>query len=109
MRGPVNWPSRIDFDTPLFIVGGWVDNAVFGAALTPMEDGSLLVYKTIPNHVLGLEPGDLVLGYDGVAWKDLYPQLLAAELPIMLRWVWGSTDDSMEHCMLMSAAMNSSG
>jgi len=106
MSYSVNWQNRINFDTPLFVLGAWVDNATFGAALTPMPDGSLLVYKALPNHVLGLQPGDLVLGYDGVPWRDLYPQLLAAELPIQLRWVWGSTDQSMEHCMLMSAGMN---
>jgi hypothetical protein len=106
MRFSVNWQNRIDFDTPLFVVGAWVDNATLGAALTPMPDGSLLVFKALPNHVLGLQPGDLVLGYDGVPWKNTYPQLLAAELPIQLRWVWGSTDQSMEHCMLMSAGMN---
>ncbi len=106
MRYSVNWQYRIDNDTPLFIVGGWVDHSPFGAALTPMPDGSLLVYRVLPNHVLGLEPGDLVLGYDGVPWKDLYPLLLAAELPIQLRGSWGSTDESMQHCMLMSAGMN---
>ena len=106
MSQSINWQDRIDFDTPLFVVGAWVDNSTFGAALTPMPDGSLLVYRSLPNHSLGLEPGDLVLGYDGVPWKDLYPQLLAAELPIQLRWVWGSTDQSMEHCMLMSAGLN---
>ena len=62
--------------------------------------------SSTPNHKLGLEPGDLVLGYDGVPWRDLYPQLLAAELPIRLRWSWGSTDESMEHAMLISAGMN---
>lgn len=106
MSRSLNWQQRIDFDTPLFVVGAWVDNSTFGAALTPMPDGSLLVYRALPNHNLGLERGDLVLGYDGVPWKDLYPQLLAAELPIQLRWVWGSTDASMEHCMLMSAGLN---
>jgi len=44
-------------------------------------DGSLLVYKVAAAHPLGLEPGDVVLGYEGVAWKDLYPALLEAELP----------------------------
>ncbi len=106
MNDVVNWTNRINVDTPLFIVGAWVDHSPFGAALTPMPDGSLLVYRVLPNHVLGLEPGDLVLGYDGVPWKDLYPQLLAAELPIQLRGSWGSTDDSMQHCMLTSAGMN---
>ena len=106
MSRSLNWQNRIDFDTPLFIVGPWVDNSPFGAALTPMPDGSLLVYRVLPNHNLGLEPGDLVLGYDGVAWKDLYPLLVAAELPIQLRGAWGSTDEAMRHCMLMSAGLN---
>jgi hypothetical protein len=106
MNETVNWHYRINIDTPLFIVGGWGDNSPFGASLTPIPDGSLLVFRVLPNHVLGLQPGDLVLGYDGVRWKDLYPQLLAAELPIQVRWMWGSTDESMEHCMLMSAGLN---
>jgi len=106
MNRSVNWGTPMQIGTPLFVVGAWVNNSPFGAALTPMPDGSLLVYKALPNHVLGLEPGDLVLGYDGVPWRILYRRLLEAELPIRLQWVWGSTDASMEHCMLMSAAMN---
>jgi hypothetical protein len=106
MQRSVNWETRIQNGTPLFVVGAWSDNWPFGAALTPMPDGSLLVYRVRPNHVLGIEPGDLVIGYDGVPWKDLYQQLLAAELPIRLQWVWGSTDLSMEHAMLISASMN---
>jgi hypothetical protein len=106
MNRSVNWGTPMQIGTPLFVVGAWVNNSPFGAALTPRPDGSLLVYKALPNHVLGLEPGDLVLGYDGVPWRILYRRLLEAELPIRLQWVWGSTDASMEHCMLMSAAMN---
>ena len=102
----VNWGTQMRIGTPLFVVGAWVNNSPFGAALTPMPDGSLLVFKALPNHALGLEPGDLVLGCDGVPWNVLYRQLLEAELPIRLQWVWGSTDASMEHCMLMSAGMN---
>jgi hypothetical protein len=107
MNRSVNWNTRIQRGTPLFVVGAWwADNAPFGATLTPLPDDSLLVYKALPNHVLGLEPGDIVLGYDGMPWRLLYRRLLAAELPIRLQWVWGSTDESMEHCMLMSAGFN---
>jgi hypothetical protein len=91
---------------PLFVVGAWLDNSRFGACLTPMEDGTLLVHRVRPGHVLGLEPGDLVLGYDGVPWRDLYHQLLEAELPIHLQWVCGSTEASLDHCMMMSAGLN---
>ena len=106
MNYSVNWGTQVRTGTPLFVVGGWGDNLPFGASLTPMPDGSLLVYRVVPDHVLELEPGDLVLGYDGVPWRLLYRRLLAAELPIRLQWSWGSTDKSTEHCMLMSAGMN---
>jgi hypothetical protein len=88
------------------VVGAWLGTWHFGASLTPLPDDSLLVIRVLPDHPLGLEVGDIVLGYDGVLWKDLYPQLLEAELPVGVTWVWGSTDESMEHCMLMSAGMN---
>ena len=96
MSRSVNWGTPVRAGTPLFVVGAWSNNASFGASLTPMPDRSLLVIRAVPNHPLGLEPGDLVLGYDGVPWSWLIPQLLAAELPIRLQWVWGSTDQSMD-------------
>jgi hypothetical protein len=106
MNRSVSWNTFITWGTPLFMVGAWSNNMAFGASLTPMADGSLLVFRAVPNHPLGLEPGDLVLGYDGVTWSTLYRQLLALEMPIRLQWVWGSTRQSMRHVMLMSAGMN---
>jgi len=50
----------------------------FGAALTPLPDKSLLVYKVIANHPLGLQRGDRVLGYEGVLWPQLINELLEA-------------------------------
>lgn len=102
----VNWNTYVRNGTPLFVVGARSNNASFGAALTPTRGGSLLVYRALPNHVLGLEPGDLVLGYDGVLWHTLYRQLLALEMPIRLQGSWGSTDRSMEHALLISAGLN---
>jgi hypothetical protein len=90
---------------PLFVVGGWGNNQYFGAGLTPLPDGSLLVYQAMPNHPLGLVPGDIVLGYGGVPWKQLYPELLAAQLPLA-GWWWGSSESSWTHSMLMSAGLN---
>jgi len=102
----VNVNTYVGIGTPLLVIGAWSDNASFGASLTPMPDGSLLVYRVLPNHVLGLEPGDLVLGYDGVPWRKLYRQLLELEMPIRLRFTWGSTESSLEHSMLISAGKN---
>jgi len=71
-----------------------------------LEDGSLVVLRACPSHPLGLERGDIVLGYDGVPWGELYPLLLEQELPIELGAAWGSTDAAMHHAMLISAGQN---
>ena len=47
-----------------------------------------------------------MLGYDGIPWTELYPQLLEAELPIWIGSTFGSTDTAMRHAMLISAGMN---
>ena len=90
---------------PLLVVGGWGDNGHFGAGLTPLPDSTLLVYKTVPDHPFGLVPGDIVLGYEGIPWRDLYKDLLSAQLPIA-GWWWGCSESAHTHSWLMSAGMN---
>ena len=102
----VSWYTTAEPGIPLFVVGAWPDASRFGAALTVLPDDTLLVIRALPDQQLGLEPGDIVLGYDGVPWGLLYRQLLEAELPIQLNWVCGSTEESMHHCMMMSAGLN---
>lgn len=103
---PVNWYTQLSPGTPLFIIGGFMYNDYFGACLTPLADSSLLVYRALENHQLGLVAGDIVLGYDGIPWKELYKEIMDAQLPINANWVWGSTDASITHQILMSAGMN---
>jgi len=91
---------------PLMIVRGWLQNSHFGASLTPLPDGSLVVLRACPDHPLGLTRGDVVLGYDGIPWRDLYRLLLEAELPIEAGPTFGSTDAAMDHAMLISAGQN---
>ena len=77
-------------DIPILIPGSYnypdsklpVQNGWFGAALTPLNDDELLVLRCVADHPLGLEAGDIVLGYDGKPWKDLYPLLLQMDFPI---------------------------
>lgn len=102
----VSWYTPAEPGVPLFVVGAWLDASRFGASLTVLEDETLLVVRALPGQRLGLEPGDIVLGYDGVPWNMLYRQLLEAELPIQLNWVCGSNEESMHHCMMMSAGLN---
>ncbi|MBI3586401.1 MAG: T9SS type A sorting domain-containing protein [Ignavibacteriales bacterium] len=91
---------------PLFVIGGWGENFHFGAGLTPLPDSSLLVYAAKPQHPLGLVPGDIVLGYDRIPWKQLYKELLAAQLPLSAYSWWGCSESSFIHSMLMSAGLN---
>jgi Peptidase family S41/Secretion system C-terminal sorting domain/Tricorn protease C1 domain len=91
---------------PMLFSGGLGNDGSFGAGLTPLEDSTVLVYKAIPSHPLGLVPGDIVLGYDGVPWKQLYPQLMKMELPISLSSYWGANESSFTHAWLQSAGRN---
>jgi hypothetical protein len=101
---------------PLLVPGGWGNNAHFGAGLTPLPDKSLLVYQTVENHPLGLEQGDIILGYCGKPWERLYQELIEAELPVKW-WIapglangsnirWGTSPSSFEHSFLMAAGLN---
>lgn len=91
---------------PMMVIGQWGNNPRFGALLTPLPDSSLLVYETIANHPIGLVRGDLVLGYDGVWWKDIYPKLLEAELPIFHNSVNASTPEGNYYYAMQAAGLN---
>ena len=103
---PVTWGTFPQPGIPLFVVSAAWSNTRFGATLTVLPDSSLLVIKVTPDHVLGLEPGDIVLGYDGVLWVDLYQELIDAMLPISMNYVFGSTEASMTDVLLRSAGLN---
>ena len=106
----VNLYTVLQPGIPLLVPGPYGPCGHFGAGLTPLADSSLLVYKTVAFHPLGLEPGDIVLGYDGIPWKQLYKDLLDAQLPIYfgLGWGnrWGSSESAFAHSWLTSAGMN---
>jgi hypothetical protein len=100
-----SYPRR---GVPLLCIGGWGQTG-FGAALTPLPDSSLLVLKVQSNHPFGLQPGDIVLGYDRVSWKQLIRQLLDAQLPFVSpqSWsLWGASPESWTSQLLTSAAEN---
>ena len=99
--------------TPIFVVDGCqstFDREIFnkeychfGASLSPLPDSSLLVYDVVPDHPLGLERGDIVLGYDGIPWKTLYKELLADELPLDYNGTISSNPESATYLLLTSA------
>jgi len=89
---------------PLLWEGAWFPNT-FGACVTAQDDGSALVFQVSPGHPLGLEPGDRVLGFEGRPWTELYPELLAAELPMFALW-WGSSPSSFDDTWVASGPLN---
>ncbi len=110
--------------TPIVVIGcsgvnTLSDQSHFGAALTPLEDSSAVVFRVAENHPLGLDPGDRVLGYDGIPWKDIYPLLIQMNFPFSSYWkmdigggawyrlLWhGSTNASDTHRWLRSSGLN---
>jgi len=101
---PVNFLTLPQPGVPLLWEGPWFPNT-FGACVTAQADGSALVFDVAPGHPLGLQPGDRVLGFDGRPWTELYPELLAAELPLFPLW-WGSSPSSFEHSFVASGPLN---
>lgn len=91
---------------PLWVVAAWQDVGHFGAGLTPLPDSSLLVYRVVDGHPLGLERGDVVLGYDGRPWADILRELQEAQLPIRRQWCLGSCTSAMTYSLLNGAGMN---
>jgi len=100
----------VNFDTvpgpgvPSMGQGAWIVDTS-GACLTAQDDGSALVYSVMPNHPLGLQRGDRILGYDGKPWRELYQELINEEVPMWLLW-WGTSQSSFDHSFVMSAGMN---
>jgi len=102
----VNVATPLVSGIPLIKAGGWGGDNHFGAGLIPLPDSSLLVYSAPQNHPLGLEPGDIILGYDGYPWKYLYKELLAREFPIQYQSRCGSNKKAFTHIWLSGAGMN---
>ncbi len=100
----VFWRTAAAPGVPLLKVGGWGYVREFGACLTPLPDRSLLVYKALPDHPLGLVPGDIITGYESRAWTELYPEMLRYGLPVS--GFWGSNEETYEHAWLMAAGAN---
>jgi len=66
---------------PFFMFGGIVNAKHIGVVTTVLPDSSVLILSFVNNHPLNLEPGDIILGYEGVTWRDLIVELMEAGLP----------------------------
>jgi len=98
------WQYKRGF--PLMNIGtGWWD--LLGAPATALPDSTALVYSIAPGNPLGLEPGDLLLGYEGVPWKVLSRQLLAIGVPVNSLWsVTAACPEAGVQCLLSGVGAN---
>ena len=91
---------------PLINLGASIFRTTFGAGITALDDSLAMVYSVMPNHPLNLQPGDIILGYDGIPWKKLLNELFEAELPIIGGGAVGSTPAAINRIITMYAGMN---
>ena len=105
--------TELKHGTPVLVPWGHWEVGHFGAALAPTKDNNLFVYKVVDEHPLDLKVGDIVLGYDGILWKDMYQQMFEIQFPLAAsmdlpfrKAVWGTTPSAYKHIWLCSAGMN---
>jgi len=89
---------------PLLVLYPFATAEHFGAVLTALPDSTALVLRTVPNHPLGLEPGDIVLGYEGVPWKQLARELLDAGVPVFSDGIGAKSAET--HALIRNAGNN---
>jgi len=89
---------------PHLILTGFYSREHFGAVVTVLPDSSVVVIRAVTNHPLNLEPGDIILGYNGVKWIDLIQELMEAELPI--RPFRGASPSSLRDALFLGIGMN---
>ena len=89
---------------PILILNPFSTAEHFGAVLTALPDSSAVVLYTVPNHPLGLVPGDIILGYELKPWKLLVKELLTAELPVYTSGIGASS--AITHALMRNAGNN---
>lgn len=109
-----NYPNHPFFhyraNIPVININATYFRTPFGAGLTLLPDSSIMVYNIMENHPLNLQPGDIILGYNGIPWEQLLNELFEAELPILSEEMCGnwlsSTSAASYHNAMMSVGMN---
>jgi hypothetical protein len=77
--------NAINPDTPVLIADAFMDVNHFGAVTTALPDCTCLVLRVVENHPLDLQPGDILLGYEGTSYPIILKELLDAQIPVIIR------------------------
>ncbi|MGE5426748.1 MAG: S41 family peptidase, partial [Methylococcaceae bacterium] len=89
---------------PILLISSLIDIEHFGAVTTILPDSATLILRVAPNHPLNLQPGDIILGYEGIPWKNLVKELFNAGIPFIGRTGGCKSADTYHN--LMGAGMN---
>lgn len=95
-------PEYLAQRPPIFRAAGY--RSSLGACVTPLDDDRLLVYRVEADNPAGLMPGDVILGYDGVAWRHQLETILDWRLPIC--GALPPTESAYDNRMMESAMNN---
>jgi hypothetical protein len=90
--------------TPLLFAISFATVEHFGAVETALPDCTALILRVVNNHPLGIQPGDIILGYEGIRYPTLITELMDAQLPALLPWAGAKSADC--HILHQFAGMN---
>jgi len=76
--------TAINPDTPVLFAMAFMDVNHFGAVTTALPDCTCLVLRVVENHPLDLQPGDIILGYEGTSYPIILKELLDAQIPLTM-------------------------
>ncbi len=97
-----------DFDlfrknVPIFFAS--IDITRIGACYVITEKEELVITRAIKeNNPYNLKQGDEIIGFNGVAWKEWYPHLLEANIPIY--GSAGASEGARKYILLKSGVAN---
>ncbi len=86
---------------PLFVHSDWA--STLGACVTALADDNLLVYRVHPDNPAALEPGDIIIGYNGKPWRELLTEIDRWKIPVCGRAAGAAR---AEDHIRMNSAMN---
>ena len=95
-------PSNLATRPPVFFVEDMTSD--LGVCATPLADDTLLVYRAMDGNPAGLEPGDLLIGFDGTSWRNLLADVIDWRLPICGHFMPNA--ESFDHRLMGSMVNN---
>jgi hypothetical protein len=89
---------------PFLCAYGFWNVEHFGAVATALPDCTSLILRVVDDHPLGLKPGDIILGYEGIPYHILLNDLTEAQIPALLPFAGAKSAE--QHFYYQNVGMN---